>query len=125
MNNLDRTSTTLLLSLVVGVWGLLLRPFFTPTVVQAQSPPSAPKPASLTAISVTGDNFYLYQEGKLYVYGFEGARRRREEHQKRLKTLVEKGFVDPSVLIESQEYPFESKPNLLSTYNLSVPTRAR
>ena len=112
MNNLDRTSKSLLLLLVVGVWGLLLRPFFTPPPVQAQSP--SPKPASLTAISVTGDNFYLYQEGKLYIYGFEGAIKRREAHRKRLKILEGKGFVDPNVLLESQEYPSEYKPNLLS-----------
>jgi hypothetical protein len=54
MNKLDRTSKTLLFFLVVGVWGLLLRPFFLPTVVQAQTSP-IPQRTKQTALVAVGE----------------------------------------------------------------------
>src|SRR6476646_6442229 len=110
MNNLDRTSKVLLLLLVIGVWGLLVRPFFFPVAAHAQVL-ATPQKTKQTAISVTGEFLYLYQDGKLYVYGFEGAVNRRRE-------LAAKGFARP---LE----PDENKPTLLSTYDLAVRSHTR
>ena len=110
MNNLDRTTKALLLLLVIGVWGLLLRPFFLPAAAHAQVP-IPPQKTKQTAISVAGEFLYLYQDGKLYVYGFEAAVNRRRE-------LAAKGWARP---LEQDE----NKPTLLSTYDLAMQARTR
>jgi hypothetical protein len=52
----DRTTKVLLAVVAAGLWGLLLRPAFTPSPVQAQRPPSAP-PMAIAAMSpVYGDH---------------------------------------------------------------------
>jgi len=107
MNNLDRTSKTLLFFLVVGVWGLLLRPFALPAAVLAQTS-AIPRRTKQTALVAAGEYLYLYQDGRLFVYGFDAAIKRRRE-------LAAKGFVRP---VE----PDETRVRLISTYDLAVPT---
>ena len=105
MNNLDRTSKTLLFFLVVGIWGLLLRPFFLPAVVQAQTS-AIPQRTKQTALVAAGEYLYLYQDGRLFVYGFDAAIKRRRE-------LAAKGYMRPA----EQD---ETKVSLLSTYDLAL-----
>ena len=103
---LDKTSKILLFALVLGVWGLLLRPIFHSDSVQAQdiSPPT-PKSSKASQLWFNGDFLYLYQEGKVYKYGFEAK-------MKRHKALVEKGFIQET---ETDD----DKPILQATYDLT------
>jgi hypothetical protein len=59
----------LLLLLVVGVWGLLLRPAATPTPVQAQNGDGIPPARGLFAY---GNGLYLYApSGNIYHFGLD------------------------------------------------------
>jgi hypothetical protein len=62
----DRTIKLLLFALILGVWGLLLRPSFTPTPAQAQEKGSSP---GTNGIVVTGDSiFFAASDGSLYKF---------------------------------------------------------
>lgn len=57
----QKTIAALLLLLVIGVWGLLLRPAFTPTPVQAQNPEG--NPTTARGLLSVGNGLYLYSPG--------------------------------------------------------------
>ena len=106
MIQLDKTSKFLLLALVLGIWGLALRPIFYSDAAQAQkiSPPF-PQSAKASQLWFEGDYLYLYQGGKLFKYGFEGK-------MKRHKSLVEKGLIQETEVAND-------KPILQATYDLT------
>lgn len=65
----QRTTIVLLLLLVIGVWGLLLRPVVTPVPVQAQNGDVSP---SDRALMFTTNGVYLYApNGNVYRFGYD------------------------------------------------------
>jgi hypothetical protein len=90
MSSMDRTTRGLLTLLVIGIWGLLLRPFFVASPVVAQAP-QEPRGRSQTAITFKDNFLYLYKDSKIYVYGFDN-------FLKRQKILIDKKFMSAGSL---------------------------
>ena len=66
----QRTILVLLLLLVIGVWGLLLRPAITPLPVQAQNPEG--NPISARGLLSAGNGLYVYSPGgNIYHFGLD------------------------------------------------------
>ena len=67
----DRTTKILLLAIAVGLWGLLLRPAFSPAPAQAQAAAGA-QPAGVPALTVAreqaGDRVFLAQDGNVFIF---------------------------------------------------------
>jgi hypothetical protein len=65
----QRTTTVLLLFLVIGVWGLLLRPIITPQPVHAQDNGAA---ISSKGLLFTTNGLYLYgPNGGVYHFDYD------------------------------------------------------
>jgi hypothetical protein len=65
----QRTTTLLLFLLVIGVWGLLLRPAVTPIPVHAQT---GDVPTADRALLFTTNGVYLYAPtGNVYRFGYD------------------------------------------------------
>lgn len=71
---IDRTTKLLLFALTLGVWGLLLRPVFTPETAKAQGLPTIPGTPGTTPAMWGSNNLYIAapsgQSGR--VYRFKG-----------------------------------------------------
>jgi hypothetical protein len=59
---MDRTTKFLLVAVAVALWGLLLRPAFTPIPAQAQNG------GSDSGLVVSGDTVYFHRSGHLFQF---------------------------------------------------------
>jgi hypothetical protein len=63
----DRTTKMLLATIALALWGLLLRPVFTPVPIHADTAPAAPNPNPV--FTVTDKGLYLYHsDGNIYLF---------------------------------------------------------